>query len=59
MRVLAAAYSKMGESTKAEYTLKIANGHAPEIGRWKDWLSNAFEDPAILQPLFDEIESIN
>jgi TolB-like protein/Tfp pilus assembly protein PilF len=59
MRVLAAAYSKTGEPAKAEYTLKVANSLAPETGRWKDWLSNAFEDPAVLQTLFDEIESIN
>ena len=59
MRVLAAAYSKLGEPTKAEYTLKVANSLAPETGRWKDWLLNTFEDPAIVQPLFDEIESIN
>jgi len=59
MRVLAAAYSKLGEPTKAEYILKVANNLAPEIGRWKEWLSHSFENPAVLQPLFDEVESIN
>ena len=59
MRVLAAAYSKLGEPTKAEYTLKVANSLAPEIGHWKEWLSHSFENPAVLQPLFNEIESID
>ena len=58
LRNLAATYSKLGELAKAEYTLKMADSLTPGDNRSKQWLLSSFKDPAQLQPLFDEIESI-
>jgi len=57
LRSLAAAYSRLGELAKAEYTLKLSDSLAPE-NRWKQWLMDSFRDPETLQPLFDEIDVI-
>jgi TolB-like protein len=59
LRSLAASYSRMGKLAKAEYALKLANSLAPDEDRWRQWLLNSFRDPAALQPLFDEIETIH
>lgn len=58
LRSLAAAYSRLGEPAKAKYTLNLADSLAPDEARWRQWLLNSFEDPANLQPLFEELETI-
>jgi len=58
MQFLAVTYSRMGERTKAESTLKLAEASTSGDYKWEAWLLRAFKDPALPRKVLDELEMI-
>jgi len=58
LQVLAAAWSKLGESTQAETTLRTANVLTARDDRWETWLTGAFKDPELPRRVIDEVSAI-
>lgn len=58
MRFLAASYSKLGDSIRAEAILREADALEPDDTEWKNWLLRSFADREIPERVISEIEYI-